>query len=185
MRVARDPDARAGSGVERVFRCPASPDNTEWTPRFGTGPKYATETDSGFGYAPGELLLQVDRVPFSYGYNDWGVGPPRTEQRGLGGDIMSPPKPDGWGRELRAGVVRKPAEMIAIGDATVEGSWDYNIDPTEPAQYPGKIHRNGANILFCDGHVEWFPQKQLVNIKKDDPVGARMNRMWNNDNQIH
>src|SRR5207245_317579 len=110
-----------------------------------------------------ELLLDVQTVPFCYGYNDWGTlaFEPGTdgEQKGLGGDLNFgvgfAPRPGRMTRELKASKVRQPAECIAISDNTSDGSWDYNIDPTNPREYPGKIHRNGSNVLFCDGHVAW------------------------------
>jgi prepilin-type processing-associated H-X9-DG protein len=180
-----------GAGIEKLFWCPANEEGFSWQVRYGApGGKFATSSDNGFGYATGEMLLQVDRVPFSYGYNDWGLFPPANgpTQKGLGGDIVYPrpnPDPAQYGLEVKASRVRKPAEMIAIGDNTTDGSWDYNIDPTTASEFPGKIHRNGANILFCDGHVQWYLQKDLVNVKSTDPNGSAMNRMWNNDNSVN
>jgi prepilin-type processing-associated H-X9-DG protein len=75
--------------------------------------------------------------------------------------------------------------MIAIGDNTSIHNWDFNLDPFQAEQYPSKIHRGGANILFCDGHVQWFAQKELINVNRNTPEGAQMNRMWNRDNQVH
>ena len=90
--------------------------------------------------------------------------------------------------ELKASRVKKASEMIAIADNTTDGSWDYNIDcrSRDAGEYPGKIHRGGANVLFCDGHVEWYLQKDLVNVKntQTDPRAAAMNRMWSNDNEL-
>jgi prepilin-type processing-associated H-X9-DG protein len=89
---------------------------------------------------------------------------------------------DRRGRELKANVVRLPSEMIAIADNTPDGSWDYNIDPTTPSEYPGKIHNKGANVLFCDGHVLWYAQKELTNVEDfSNPAAQAMSAMWNND----
>lgn len=181
-------DRSGGGGDLRIFWCPANVDTSRWQVSFGSGSQYATEQDAGFGYSAGERLLQVERTSFSYGYNDWGVGPQAggdNEQHGLGGDLVQPLGPNLYGKELKAGHVRRPAEMIAIADSTTDTSWDFNIDPTEAAQYPGNIHRGGANVLFCDGHVQWFLQENLIHINKSDPAGARMNQMWNNDNEPH
>jgi prepilin-type processing-associated H-X9-DG protein/prepilin-type N-terminal cleavage/methylation domain-containing protein len=163
-----------------VFFCPSNDGGFEWQRIKGSpGGKFATNPDTGWGYKPGELLLNVFVVPFSYGYNDWGmyrggVGPDGL-QKGLGGDLWSV-------KELRATAVRMPTEMIAIADNTPDGSWDYNIDPTTPSEYPGKIHNKGANVLFCDGHVLWYAQAELTNVSDLTKAPSRsMNAMWNND----
>lgn len=145
---------------QAIFMCPSQREGFEWDRRTGAGPTYATTADARYGYDQGELLLDVHLVPFSYAYNDWGAGnaqgPNVTSQRGLGGDL--------WGstREQKASRVRKSAEMIAIADGTVDGAWDYNIDPVTPSEFPGKIHKKGCNVLFCDGHVAWYEQQEIV-----------------------
>jgi prepilin-type processing-associated H-X9-DG protein/prepilin-type N-terminal cleavage/methylation domain-containing protein len=160
-----------------VFWCPAEPPGFQWQRVIGTpGGKYATQVIADrYGYEVGELLLDVFIVPFSYGYNDWGSHNVGFPQKGLGADLWNPQS-----TELKAGRVKKPAEMIAIADNTTDGSWDYNIDPTNPLEYPGRIHNKGANVLFCDGHVQWYSQKELTNV--NGTAGRAMSIMWNNDN---
>ena len=75
--------------------------------------------------------------------------------------------------------------MIAIADNTTDGQWDYNIDPNQREEWPGKVHRNGSNVLFVDGHVDWYLQKDLVNVDPNNAAGSQMNRMWNNDHRVH
>jgi prepilin-type processing-associated H-X9-DG protein len=75
--------------------------------------------------------------------------------------------------------------MIAIADNTTDASWDYALDPNEPKEWPGKIHHLGSNVLFLDGHVDWFSQQDLVNVDPAKPGGSQMNRMWNIDHQCH
>ena len=174
---------RAMKAGRAAFWCPANEPGFQWQMRNGT--PGAQPSDEGFGYAPGELLLNQSTVPFSYGYNDWGVRNANiyrgdTQQLGLGADVWV-----AGGAELKASRVKRASEMIAIGDNTSDGIWDYALDPTSPVEAPGKIHSNGANILFCDGHVQWYLQKDLMNIDPAKPGGAAMNRMWNNDNQVH
>ena len=177
------------SNNQGVFNCPSQQDGFEWDKRTGTGANYATAADARYGYDIGELLLDVSRVPFSYAYNDWGAGNStdptvQPNQRGLGGDLWVK-----W-REQRASRVRKAAEMIAIADGTVDGVWDYNIDPVDPAEFPGKIHKKGANVLFCDGHVTWYSQQELVlrdlvtntTYAKSSAQWQSVARMWNCDN---
>lgn len=162
-----------------LFYCPSQEQGFMWRLVNGTGGAYATPLDSAWGYEPGELLLNVTTVPFSYGYNDWGSHNVGFPQRGLGADLWVPAA-----AELPANGVRKPAEMIAVGDNTCDGQWDYNMDPWDPREAPGKIHNKGANILFCDGHVAWFLQTDLV--LYNNPPAAKATRiamMWNNDNK--
>ncbi|HZL37476.1 MAG TPA: type II secretion system protein [Tepidisphaeraceae bacterium] len=166
-----------------VFHCPATEVGFAWQYLYGApGGKFAAAGDTGWGYDPGELLLDVFSVPFSYGYNDWGCyayGPaPDGLQKGLGGDLFNPAY-----HELGVGIVKSASEMIAITDNTPDGSWDYNIDPTTPAEYPGKIHFGGCNVLFCDGHAQWYKQKDIIltNGAPSTPQELAISQMWNND----
>jgi prepilin-type N-terminal cleavage/methylation domain-containing protein/prepilin-type processing-associated H-X9-DG protein len=179
-------------GIEKAFWCPANQEGFQWQLKYQTpGGAYASSGEMGYGYDSGELLLNVFNVPFSYGYNDWGAvnninGHAQgqmtvDEQLGLGGDIL----PTGPIHEVRASRVRSGSEMIAIADNTTDGSWDYNIDPTTAGEWPGKIHRNGSNVLFMDGHVDWYLQKTLVDIDANTNTGSQMNRMWNIDHKVH
>ncbi len=172
-----------GGGIEKLFWCPASDEGLAWQVKYGApGGLYATAYDAGYGYDPGELLLDYQNVRFSYAYNDWGLGPVdynTRNQKGLGGDINDSV------RELKAARVKKASEMIAIADRYPgTTSWNFNLDPSNPNEMPGKTHRKGANVLFCDGHVEWFPLKKLLNIQSTDSNGSQMNRLWNNDNEL-
>jgi prepilin-type processing-associated H-X9-DG protein len=85
--------------------------------------------------------------------------------------------------------------MIAIADTVADGwahpvitPWPTSRTGTPPAgdhtrRQPGTIHNKGANVLFCDGHVSWYAQKDLINVSGDLPPAVLMRRMWNNDNQ--
>lgn len=166
-----------------VFYCPSEEAYEDWFIVFGSGGGFAADRDTGYGYEKGEQLLNVFSYAFSYGYNDWGAHNPQPNpagyvQRGLGGDLWNPNSP-----EIRANRVVLPAEMIAIADNTEDGSWDYNLDPENPLEYPGKVHSGGANVLYCDGHVRWHLQTELTNVNTATPAGVFMSRMWNNDNE--
>jgi prepilin-type processing-associated H-X9-DG protein/prepilin-type N-terminal cleavage/methylation domain-containing protein len=175
-----------------VFWCPAQEPTFQWKMRPpGTGANYANVQQTGFGYEEGEALLFVDTTPFSYGYNDWGSMTsyngqgqgriPVDNQVGLGGDIN--PGVNGQ-REMKAGRVRRAAEMIAIADNTPDFDFDMNIDPWNSHEYPGNIHYKGCNVLFVDGHVAWYLQKELI---KPFDTASRypMLRMWNADGRVH
>jgi prepilin-type processing-associated H-X9-DG protein/prepilin-type N-terminal cleavage/methylation domain-containing protein len=172
-----------------VFHCPTQEAGFEWQKtEGGTGGNRATIVENGYGYTVGEICLDVASVPFSYGYNDWGYQPTgqggisAENQRGLGGDLFPGSKTL---KEVRASKVRRPSEMIAIADNTCDGSWDYNVDPlpNQNREWPGKIHNKGANVLFCDGHVSWYTQKELTNVNGTTGPQDLMRRMWNNDNE--
>ena len=178
------------NGDHGVFHCPAQEAGFEWQKTTGSG--NASPLFSPYGYNTAETLLNVRLVPFSYGYNDWGYqfggqGDPNfknLDQRGLGSDLWPGHKEY---KEIRASRVRKPADMIAIADNTCDGRWDYNIDPLDPYELPGKIHNRGANVLFCDGHVAWYTQKNLINVGTGPgtAIQQQVRRMWNNDNEPH
>ncbi len=123
---------------------------------------------------------------FSYGYNDWGLfgggfDPYTFQAQGLGGDVGPGTAPTNAGvianqgsvlHELKAARVVMPVEMIAISDrvpavdvrsGTVT-QYNYNIDPTTKTEWPASIHHGGSNVLFCDGHVTWVSQVDLVTV---------------------
>jgi len=164
----------------KVFWCPSRDTGYQWQDKTGTGAGFATSADAGYGYDPGEVLLLVSTIRFSYGYNDWGAGAltsNNNEQKGLGGDINF----NYAVHELKASRVRKPAEMLAIADVTGSADWKFNLDPYQSDQFPAKIHNLGANVLFADGHVQWYLQKSLLVVS--GPTHDIVARMWNNDNK--
>ena len=198
-------------GSQKAFLCPAQDASAyDWPidAPLGPAPIKATTLHEGYAYKVGEYLLKRADVKFSYGYNDWGAGqvpaaggagvivgdgqPNATsKQRGLGGDIFA-----AFGRELKAPRVRKPAEMIAITDidAVPERSFYFNVDPRDWREAPGKIHKGGANVLFCDGHVVLKQQSELImfNPKNLNQVLTEFSNVfkangaqWNNDNDYH
>lgn len=178
-------------GDSDVFLCPSRDERFRW-PRTGeAAPQWgvivhATAVQSGFGYEIGEPLM-VGTVPlwFSYGYNGWGVEFD-GKNKGLGGVVYDVPiglSP----REMKANKVKSPSDMIAIGDSNGDGVFDTLINPKDERCFPGKLHNNGANILFCDGHVTWYPQRYLTPFYNPEGLGdiawrQAQFRMWNNDN---
>jgi len=187
-------DSAAGTGATAVwpsrirgylenrdlFWCPAREEGFKWQEIIRSpGGRYATaELVKRWGYKLGERMLNVHEVPFSYGYNDWGRYNVGIPQCGLGGDLW---RSDSL--ELPAGLVVSPGAMIAIGETTVDGSWDYNIDPTNPREYPSNIHTKGSNVAFCDGTARWYSQADLVNVHTGIEEGRTMSKLWNNHNQ--
>ena len=185
-------------GNQDVFYCPSQDERCRWEKGYaGTVPR-AGANDAPFGYDVGERALDPDKH-FSYGYNFagnslkiWGnVGHISDgTHRGLG--LWADPRGDQYidpmssGGHLAANRVKVPSEMIAITDSTADGIADFLINPSlsVPFQWPGKIHNGGANVLFCDGHVQWHLQKELtVEPIANDPRWIAMRRMWNNNHE--
>ena len=78
--------------------------------------------------------------------------------------------------------------MIALGDSDGNGAMDGDIafcrfptmgGPSMLLWPPGTVHKSGANIVFCDGHVEWAKQSKWIELKEETA------RRWNNDNKPH
>lgn len=174
-------------GNQDVFYCPASDPRCQWV-KFAPGiaPNPASASDAIYGYTLGEHRLTDGESGtfFSYGYNAWGTqgpGSANKPNRGLGylvtrAGVSGVNVADG---EVPASRVRHPAEMIAIADrAFDEVQRGLMIRPDRGAWNPAKIHRGGSNVLFCDGHVQWYAQNDLIGAPFRD---AWLNKLWNND----
>ena len=160
-----------------------------WTESF-PGPVFtADDVHVSFGYRTGERLLIFGDMPgggtfFSYGYNLWG-GDSLANQRGLGAGA----NPGSYGSahptlEVRASRVKVPEDMVALADSDANGRWDFAVVPFRPDIAPGTVHNGGANVLFCDGHVQWYLQKDLVyHGGANDPRSQQVQRMWNRDHR--
>lgn len=86
--------------------------------------------------------------------------------------------------------VKFPSQMIAIADSMADGRSDLVIQPGPDYKtfaWPGKVHNRGSNVLFCDGHVEWYLQRDLTWEVSEwpDPRTIPIRRMWNNDHRVH
>jgi prepilin-type processing-associated H-X9-DG protein/prepilin-type N-terminal cleavage/methylation domain-containing protein len=188
-------------GDQHAFNCPSREPEYAWD-----GPRHGIRLGEGYGYRADEWSINLE--PFSYGYNGPGTDI-RSTGRGLGTDIL-------WqGRrvcqqsapEVKASRVRVPADMIAITDTgvfpvgrscnhtlTIPYRWDppnFN-DPILYMNGPTPIHNGGTNVLFCDGHVQWYYTSDIL-IQDRDRVAAgnaptterdkRVARMWNRDHE--
>jgi prepilin-type N-terminal cleavage/methylation domain-containing protein/prepilin-type processing-associated H-X9-DG protein len=175
-------------GERRAFYCPSQDERCRWS---DDAPGPVTRASAYFvriGYEPGERLIDRSTY-FSYGYNSWGS--PGDPYAGAGlGDVVDPSLRNtfaGASPELKASRVRMPAEMVAVADSTADGRYDPFIRPKAAAPYtlPGRIHGGGANALFCDGHVTWYLQKDLILPATSDPSYPSKARIWNYDHQGH
>jgi prepilin-type N-terminal cleavage/methylation domain-containing protein/prepilin-type processing-associated H-X9-DG protein len=87
---------------------------------------------------------------------------------------------------IRSTSLAAPADMIELGDLQLPNSVWCNIISPWHKQPLGNVncvvpsrHSGGANIAFCDAHVQW--QTQARWIVETIPARSR----WNNDHQPH
>jgi len=181
-------------GNKDVFYCPSEDERCRWT-RDGPEPVVRAAAGSRFilhGYEAGEPLVHA-MAYFSYGYNSMGDGTDESgAAKGLGtmadaaeGGLQHRGSAD---PERPAARVRVPADMIAIADSTVDGTVDPWIFPDSANQggMPGRVHGGGANVLFCDGHVQWYLQADItfdINKYPPDHTTSAKAQMWNYDHR--
>src|SRR5258707_3688822 len=155
------------AGNRNAFWCPAADPKSSWDTNLNNS---LGATGPGNVYDPYGIK---NTSRFSYGFNDWGLKPPGSPQLGLGGDV------DVVG-EVKDSLVKSPAEMIMVGDSKPDGSFDGNLDPTTPAEWPSHRHNRRTCIMFADGHAEAARRKDVI-----DPNINLWRSRWNNDNQPH
>jgi prepilin-type processing-associated H-X9-DG protein/prepilin-type N-terminal cleavage/methylation domain-containing protein len=124
----------------------------------------------------------IKYVP-SYGYNGRGTAytrqvldlglSPRVVQLLPGDEVTSSVVL----REIRGADVLVTAEMIAFGDDSPPSLLIDEISPIAPLV--GDRHGGGANVAFCDGHVEYAKQAAWTNA-----VDTARER-WNIDHKPH
>lgn len=161
----------------KAFHCPATPENASWE-------RPANET---LGATPGgppgqpfDLFGLKNSSRFSIGYNDWGLKN-SGGKFGLGGDVNDP------GNLVRDSQVKRPSDMIMLGDTKADAQFDGNIDPVvnggdnnQGQQWPSNRHNRRTNLLFADGHAESPNRKDVIN--PNDPTWRAR---WNTDNDPH
>jgi len=152
------------------YDLPESPDVEAGISRYLTGQSKVVECPDGE-----ELVTPAAIFHARYGYNAWGSGPGFHESMlGLGGaGALSP-------QRMAESAIVSPGEMVAFGDT----AFDFGV-PMGPARVnrgaepPHAHHFGGANMIFCDAHVEFA----LVSRWTAQTDMAR--KRWNNDNLPH
>ena len=119
----------------------------------------------------------------SYDYNMAGTGRYRatTPNLGLDGNSTGPTA----AVYLDENQLKAPSEMVAVADAKAKDSdgGDDDLDDLTPINLLNEMtsprHDQGANVVFCDAHVEYGKAKLWL----AKTPGAR--QRWNFDNQPH
>lgn len=150
-----------------VFACPSANANSRWDTNSN---KSLGATFPSGGRDPWGVSSSTR---FSLGYNDWGLRDPGPNQLGLGGDVNVV-------GEVKESAVKRPSEMIMLADSKPDGSFDGNVDPKTPAEWPSNRHQRRTNLMFCDGHAENARRSDVINPRSDV-----WRRRWNNDNNPH
>jgi prepilin-type processing-associated H-X9-DG protein/prepilin-type N-terminal cleavage/methylation domain-containing protein len=161
------------NGNREVFLCPSrDPGRFTWTDHMENMYSPGAPSMSGYGYEDGEWLIGPF-TPFSYGYNGVGTSGDSQHQppQGLGCDVAPIYRFAPARYQVRPAQVRRPAEMIAITDSNGDAFYDVVLSVVAVAGgAPGTIHRGGANVLYCDGHVVWHNFKDITVPNNVDPT---------------
>jgi prepilin-type processing-associated H-X9-DG protein/prepilin-type N-terminal cleavage/methylation domain-containing protein len=189
-------------GNQRVFYCPAQDSRCEWKPGSPGVAEFAREIHTHFGYELYERLLidspftndpNLTGTFFSYGYNSMGApsGSGNMRLRGLGGVdyqfLGTQPFVVQFGEVKRRSAIKNAAECIMLADTMANGRSDFAITPYDTASVAGaqdqigNIHSGGTNVLFCDGHVQWYRQSDVTIKWLPVAEDAAKQRLWNAD----
>jgi prepilin-type N-terminal cleavage/methylation domain-containing protein/prepilin-type processing-associated H-X9-DG protein len=124
---------------------------------------------------------------FSYAINDWGwfenLG--ANGNKGIGGtDGLN----NSWRKKI--GSLKSPADMIAFLESNCDAVWDSCVDPNYDlniGEGPGYRHFWGTNVVFADGHSQWYKVDYIVGQPYYDrgitvvPTAKGDYRMWASD----
>ena len=130
---------------------------------------------------------------YNYGYNALGTAwKDPTQTLGLcavGSKWRNYNGQESWlyRTEIPQSAVKMPSDMIAIGDTSFDHPMLEVISPylQRPDPYiqhfdaVGVVHNGGANLVFCDGHVEYGNRRKWLEATETN------RRRWNNDNEPH
>jgi prepilin-type N-terminal cleavage/methylation domain-containing protein/prepilin-type processing-associated H-X9-DG protein len=124
---------------------------------------------------PSSVWTNLTLANPTYGYNALGTGP-HEMPLGLTGSLGN----NSW-TGLKESRVLVPCDMIAIGDDPELPNQDGDITGAldEQDDVVGNRHNGGANIVFCDAHVEYARQTNWMK------AATGIRKRWNNDNQPH
>jgi prepilin-type processing-associated H-X9-DG protein len=141
-----------------VFQCPAR-DQTTGTDIYAPT---AIPPDYGYNFAISGLKYYVSSAPGDLPQRNLAAGVP-----------------------VKTSMIRRPSEaIVAMDTATVHGTYanPYNFGvwswSTDPALYRIVSVHPGANFLFADGHVQWYPRKDQRVTSAIPNTYDTSNRLW-------
>ncbi|HXI73870.1 MAG TPA: DUF1559 domain-containing protein [Verrucomicrobiae bacterium] len=161
-----------------AFSCPAARPESYWDTNLNNTLSSVIGEDGKL-----DVYGIKNTTRFSLGYNDWGLRNSSSPVRGMGADVGTTPVKDS--------MVRRPVDMIAIGDVRSDATvlnFNANLDPVidDAAdnlasnghdQAPSNRHNYRTDLLFADGHVESAKRNDVIN-----PNDASWRARWNNNN---
>src|SRR4030095_9585552 len=155
------------SNNRMVFSCPAARGDAAWNTNVN---RTLGARDQNGVFDPYGVTLNSR---FSLSYNDWGLDLNRDPELGLGGDINGGLRAGKRVKQVTESMVRKPTEMIMLGDAgdfwtpqvASPSAWPANLDPTQEDQWPSNRHGGQTDMLFCDGHAEGTLRRNVIDPK--------------------
>jgi len=160
-----------------VFHCPAKPTETLLPSGVGTVAVSANGASDGSQSVPAHWNRRVR--PYGYGYIGLGTlqRPGAAASLGLGPVLV-----EEIAVPVRGSNIRSASGMIAIADSVGRNlghihpySWPHGNRPETIAS----LHNAGANVVFCDGHVEHDQQSHWL------APSEAVRRRWNNDHEPH
>jgi len=163
----------------KSFLCPSTSQEAAYD--RGLNSSLVVMNDPATGVQNTNSVLHTSR--FSYGYNDWGLGPVLNgPSLGLGGDVQPP----GIYR-VKESEVKAPSQMIGIGDVPAPRTgmnFNANLDVTDDvpphSQRPANRHNYRTSLLFADGHAEGPKRSDVIN-----PTSGVWRPRWSKDNLPH
>ncbi len=147
-------------------------DNGDYLPAYQTGP--ALWYNLLQAYIGDTQVMQCPScnttLTCQYGWNycGWTLNPSDTTLYGLG---YSYPGSNARGGPITRGTIKNPSSFIVMGDArTDSGAGSYFGPPSTTGSttannslYVPKLHAEGANVGYMDGHIAWSRYLELVN----------------------
>ena len=133
------------------------------------GPFHDAPDCNAYGYNPSGCAADGDRYGLGLG-NPTDMDPAFSLLVGSGRTRLI---------ETSESKVKQPDDMIAITCSNLPDQRSVGPSRNLIEYWPANSHSGGANVLFCDGHVEHGTQASWIEMTD------RARRRWNNDHEPH